>query len=82
MVPLSRRLVRHYALTVESGVRIESLEAGAPAQSLAVGDVIIAIDAAPVRSIDDLQRFLGAEVVGRTIAIHLIREVTPVEATR
>lgn len=87
-VPLSRRVVRHYALPVESGVRVESLEAGAPAaRSLAVGDVIVAIDASPVRSIDDLQRLLGVEAIGQVIAIQVIRgaqqltrDVTPVDA--
>ncbi|HVE48433.1 MAG TPA: PDZ domain-containing protein [Casimicrobiaceae bacterium] len=87
-VPLSRRVVRDYVLPVESGVRVDSLEAGAPAaRSLAVGDVIVAIDASPVRSIDDLQRLLGVEAIGQVIAIQVIRgaqqltrDVTPVDA--
>src|SRR5438132_12988799 len=55
---LPRRIVRHFGLTHESGVRIESIEAGSPAASadLKSGDVIIALDGEPVTHIDDLQR--------------------------
>src|SRR5438034_5012348 len=43
---LPRRIVRHFGLTRESGVRIESIEAGSPAGTaeLQRGDVIIALD--------------------------------------
>jgi S1-C subfamily serine protease len=89
-VPLQRRLVRHHGLPVDSGVRIESVEPGAPAAAaLAKGDVIVGIDAWPVRTIDDLQRLLGGEAIGRELAVDVIRgverltrAVTPVDAER
>jgi S1-C subfamily serine protease len=72
---LPRRIVRHYALARESGVRIETVESGSPAATagLARGDVVVALDGAAVGGIDDLQRFLGAEVIGRDVEVTLIR---------
>ena len=72
---LPRRIVRHFDLARESGVRVESIEAGSPAASagLATGDVIVAVDAAPVASVDDLQRCLGADAIGRTLAVAVVR---------
>ena len=87
-VPLPRRLVRHHALGVESGVRIESLEAAAPASgALATGDIIVGIDGTPIATVDELQRALDAQAIGRELAIdvlrgtsRLTRAVRPVDA--
>ena len=90
-LPLPRRIVRHFDLPADSGVRIESIERGSPAASagLARGDVIVAIDGAPVRNIDTLQRVLGADVIGRSIEVQVVRRdrtltvtVTPEESPR
>ena len=90
-LPLPRRIVRHFDLPAESGVRIESVERGSPAASagLARGDVIVAIDGTPVRNIDTLQRVLGADVIARTIEVLVVRRdrtlvvaVTPEESAR
>ena len=64
---LPRRIVRHFDLARESGVRIESLESGSPAAAsgLARGDVIVALDGAPVANVDDLQRMLVGDAIGR-----------------
>jgi S1-C subfamily serine protease len=72
---LPRRYVRHFALASASGVRVESVERGSPAAvaGLARGDIVIAIDDAPVQSVDDLQRRLAADSIGRAIAITAIR---------
>src|SRR5437660_3868316 len=72
---LPRRIVRHFGLAHESGVRIESIEAGSPAASaeLKSGDVIIALDGEPVTNIDDLQRLLVGEAIGRTTEIAVVR---------
>src|SRR5436305_11969509 len=61
-LPLPRRIVRHFQLARESGVRIESIESGSPAAAagLATGDVIVAIDDAPVADIDEPQTRLGS----------------------
>ncbi|HEV8501546.1 MAG TPA: trypsin-like peptidase domain-containing protein [Casimicrobiaceae bacterium] len=72
---LPRRYVRHFELAVASGVRVESVERGSPAAAagLVRGDVVIAIDDAPVQSVDDLQRRLAADSIGRAITMTAIR---------
>ena len=85
------RVVRHFNLARNAGVRVESVAADSPASTagLAVGDVVIALDGAPIGGIDDLQRLLGAEAVGRRVTIEAMRrdrvlsiDVTLVEAGR
>ena len=70
-----RRIVRHFGLVRESGVRIESIEHGSPAASadLQRGDVIIALDGQPIATVDDLQRLLVGDAIGRTIEIRVVR---------
>jgi len=72
---LPRRIVRHFNLVRESGVRIESIESGSPAAiaQLRRGDVIIALDGQPVATIDDLQRLLVGETIGRQIDVSVVR---------
>jgi S1-C subfamily serine protease len=88
---LPRRIVRHFALPRESGVRIETVEAGSPAAAagLARGDVIVAIDGAPVPDIDALQRALVGDVIAKPVDILIVRRdrtlsvaVTPEESPR
>jgi S1-C subfamily serine protease len=72
---LPTRVVRHFNLARNAGVRIESVAADSPASAagLSVGDVVIALDGAPIGGIDDLQRLLGAEAVGRRMTIEVVR---------
>jgi S1-C subfamily serine protease len=72
---LPRRLVRHFALARESGVRVESVEQGSPAAlaGIVTGDVVVAIDATPIADIDDLLRVLGAEAIGRELEVVVLR---------
>jgi S1-C subfamily serine protease len=72
---LPRRIVRHFGLPSESGVRVETVEPGSPAGKGGVlrGDVIVMIDAQPVTDIDALQRALATEVIGRDIELTLVR---------
>lgn len=88
-LPLPRRVVRHFGLPRESGVRIETVESGSPAAAagLARGDVIVAIDGAPVPDIDALQRALAGEVIARPVEVQVVRRdrtltiaVTPEES--
>jgi len=90
-LPLPRRIVRHFALPAESGVRIESVETGSPAAraGLARGDVIVAIDGAPIPNIDALQRVMAAELIAREVEVLVVRRdrtltlaVTPEESVR
>ena len=74
-MPLPRRIVRHFALPRDSAVRVDSVESGSPAAQagLARGDVVIAINAAPVAGIDDLQRALSGEAIGRVVTLDVVR---------
>lgn len=90
-LPLPRRIVRHFGLPAESGVRIESVEQGSPAADagLARGDVIVAIDGVPIPDIDTLQRVMGADAIARRLEVLVVRRdrtlavaVTPGESRR
>ena len=86
--PLSRRIVRHFDLPVESGVRVTSVELGSPAHSarLEDGDVIVAWDDKPIASIDELHRQLTEQYLDRAAEVTLLRRtqkltrrISPVE---
>jgi len=72
---LARRVVRYFSLASEGGVRVESIERGSPAElaGIAKGDVIVAVDGAALTGIDDLQRLLIADAIGRELAIAVVR---------
>ncbi len=74
-VPLGRRLVRHHALDGERAVRVETVERDGPAAraGLEAGDLIVAFDGARVGGIDDLHRLLGAERIGRSASLAVLR---------
>jgi S1-C subfamily serine protease len=87
-VTLPRRLVRHLDLTLDSGVRVESVDGHGPAATagLESGDVIVAFAGHPVGAIDDLHRLLGAEGIGTRATIAVVRrgriverDITPAE---
>ncbi len=86
---LPRRIVRHFELPRESGVRVETVETGSPAArgGLLRGDVIVAIDGAPVPDMDALQRVLGVGAIARAMVLTVLRRdrtlalaVTPAES--
>jgi S1-C subfamily serine protease len=58
--PIARAIARAHRLAVSSGVLVESVEAGSPAEAAGVrrGDVILAFDGAAVSGVDDLHRLL------------------------
>jgi len=74
-VPVARRVVRHFALSGESGVRIDMVEPDSPAAAagFAAGDVIVAVDGALVADIDDLQRALHADAIARELEFRVLR---------
>jgi S1-C subfamily serine protease len=74
---LPRRLVRHFELASETGVRVMSIEPGSPARAagLREGDVIVQWDAKPIAGIDDLHRLLTADQLGRAAEVMVIRTV-------
>jgi S1-C subfamily serine protease len=73
--PLHRRLVRFYDLSSETGVVVTGVTDGSPAKraGLQEGDVIIALDGAPVAGVDDLHRLLTDARVGMTSHLTIIR---------
>jgi S1-C subfamily serine protease len=74
-VPVPRALSRHYGLAQDTGVKVISLEADAPAASAGVqrGDVIVGLDGLPVGDLDDLQRVLSGGRIGREIELVVLR---------
>jgi S1-C subfamily serine protease len=74
-VPLHRRLVRWHELLHESGILVISVEPHSPAAKagLREGDVLVAADAQPLRTIDDLQKLLTDEQVGQELMFKLLR---------
>jgi S1-C subfamily serine protease len=80
-IPLSRRAVRFHDLAAESGVRVESIEPGGTAKPAGVepGDVIVAYDGESVAGIDDLQRLLTLDRIGKATTITLLRRTQKLE---
>ena len=74
-VPVARRIVRHFALDRESGVRVDMVETGSPAAAagFAKGDVILSLDGASVADIDDLQRALSGDAIARPMEFRVLR---------
>jgi len=88
-VPLPRRIVRYYNLTVESGILIVSFEANSPARNAGVreGDIIVGFDDHPTAGIDDLHKLLSEDRIGHKSSVVVIRgtekmnfEVVPEES--
>jgi S1-C subfamily serine protease len=59
----------------QTGLMLLSVEAGGPAAQggLLQGDVLVSVDGAAVRQLDDLQALLTGDRVGRAVAIRLVR---------
>jgi S1-C subfamily serine protease len=74
-VPVPRALARHYQLASATGVKLLSVEKDTPADAAGLlrGDVIVGLDDAPVRDVDDLQRLLGEPAIGRPLRLTLLR---------
>ena len=72
---IARRIVRHFELPHESGVRVSNVERDSPAASAGMrsGDLIVAFGEEPVRGIDDLQRMLTGPRIGDVVDIVVLR---------
>jgi S1-C subfamily serine protease len=79
--PLSRRVVRFFNLSGESGLRVESVEPQGPAHlaGIEAGDVILGIGGEAVAGIDDLQKLLDETRIGKRTAVTLIRRTRKIE---
>jgi S1-C subfamily serine protease len=87
--PVARRLLRFHGLNGDSAVEVVSVATDSPAErgGVQTGDLIVAIDATAVSSVDDIHRFLSEWLEGRTINLSIVRgkerleiAVTPIEA--
>jgi S1-C subfamily serine protease len=78
---IHRRLLRHYALPVETGLLVVQVEPGGPGHDagLREGDVIIAFDGHPVSSIDALHKLLTEETIGRHSTVMILRHTEKLE---
>ena len=74
-VPLHKQVVRHFKLSTENGIRINSVEPQSPAQKAGIreGDVLIAFDHQPVNGIDDLHKLLSGDSISKTFMIDVLR---------
>jgi S1-C subfamily serine protease len=75
-VPLARWLVRQHDLLQSSAVLVAGVEPASPAEQagLAEGDLIVALEDAPIASIDDLHAQLTAARAGVSTRLTVIRE--------
>ncbi len=74
-VPIHRRVVRFYALPVETGVLVVSIENNSPAEraGLHQGDLIVAFNGQPIASVHDLHKVLVGEQIGVNASLTVIR---------
>jgi S1-C subfamily serine protease len=74
-VPLHARVIRFHGLAQSTGVLIHSIEKGSPATQarLETGDVLLAFDGKPVRSVHDLQRLLVHGRIGERVGVSYLR---------
>jgi S1-C subfamily serine protease len=88
---LSRRRVQVNHLTSGGAVLVTETMANGPAQRAGVqaGDIVLALGDFVVTGVDDLQRVLSSDSIGRELSLTLLREgrqieltITPVESER
>jgi len=74
-VPLHRRIIRYYDLPSDSGLLVESVVAGSPAEraGLRERDVIVRFDGRSISGVDDLHRLLTAERSGQSAEVEVVR---------
>ena len=72
---LDRRVILAYGLSQETGVRVQSVDAGSPAAGAGIlpGDVILGIHGTTITSPDALHQALDAESIGRDSVVKLLR---------
>ena len=73
--PLSRRVIRHFDLTISSALRVTAVEPNGPAATAGVesGDLVVALDGQPVAGFDDMHRLLSQERLGKPLEMIVIR---------
>ncbi len=73
--PIHRRVVRHYQLEQETGVRIAGVDPSGPGQAagLQVGDVLLELAGHVMKGPDELQRLLTSWPVGVPAQVSVLR---------
>jgi S1-C subfamily serine protease len=73
--PIGRQLANELGITNTSGIRVLEVVAAGPAQraGLQPSDLIVSLDGAPVATLSDLQRNLGADRIGRSVEVVYVR---------
>jgi S1-C subfamily serine protease len=74
-VALPRRIALRLGLDQATGAVVTGVEQGGPASEAGIltGDIVLAVDGAPVSGADDLVRLLDADKIGRTIPLDILR---------
>lgn len=75
-VALPRRLTQFYKLEISTGIAVEAVEPGGPADRAGVlaGDTILGLDQKDLNGLDDLHRLLTEELIGKHTAVKLLRQ--------
>ena len=68
--------VKRLELEVKSGVLVQDIEPDGPSYNseLQKGDIVIGLNAKPVKSIDDLHRQLNEDAIGQSVQLTVIRK--------
>jgi S1-C subfamily serine protease len=74
-VPVHRRLVLYHSLRADSGVFVQSVEPGSPAEVISVraGDLLVEFRGEPIDGVDTLHRVLTDQAIGVNASIAVIR---------
>lgn len=80
-VTLPDALITAHKLSGSHALLITTVESGSPAESggLMLGDVILAVEGAPIQDVEQLQDHLAGDTVGRAITLRLVRGGEPRE---
>ena len=82
-VPLPAPLVGSLGIVGEVGLVVVNLQPDGPAAraGLLLGDILVAVEGAPVRDAGDVQALLGPERVGRPVRASIVRAGALIEVT-
>jgi len=77
-VPIPVQIIRHFKLENETGVQVLDIVNNSPAYvtGLKEGDIIIELGRRPVKSVDDIHRFLNKECIGKQLDLVVLRDWT------
>ena len=80
-VPIHRRIVRFYSLSLETAVLVVSVEKNSPAEraGLREGDLIVAFDNQLIGSVHHLHKVLVGEQIGVSARLTVIRHIEKLE---